>query len=526
MRERYKEEDSEIPFSHEHSPAAVERALAHFINPKNSQMAYEAFTRSLLKIGIGDESGYLTEYDVELQEGLESVLDDVKSARRFNETYIGHMLSEASIPGMLGYMIALRLGGNTVAREVSIRESELEPEAIRGLLEIVGYNPETASGTFTSGGTMANFTALTVARKLIQERYERIGQTAGTMRVLTVPQAHYSIPKSLDLLGGPGRQIELIFVETDCLRMSIKDLQDKIHQSLDVDNVPIMAIVAIAGETETGLVDPLSKIAEIAQKYDIFTIADGAYGAPYKLSKKSGKLFDGLEQFDAITLDPHKALYTPYSNGAVLFKSASDHARLAMGVRAKYVGFNEAETDIIQNLLTGSGSHGQKRIEGSMGAGPILSTVAVKRTLGDEGLAVVYDLTIDRAEHLYQKVTESPYLKPIHKTNLNLLCFTLTDRAEVQLGITNNTEREQFIEETRKRLDENIERGGGYFFSSTDLSLDEKDESGRRRTHYVWRACIMNPRTTDIIIEEAIIALEQIIEEKILHRQYSKEKPY
>jgi len=125
---------------------------------------------------------------------LGSVVRDVKDARVFNSTYLGHMLTEASIPGMLGYMLGIRTGSNTVAREVSFMESNLEPEAMKGLAKIIGYDPEIADGTFTSGGSMAIQTAL-VARRTQMENQGIIASREHPFVVIGTPYTHYSWDK-------------------------------------------------------------------------------------------------------------------------------------------------------------------------------------------------------------------------------------------------------------------------------------------------------------------------------------------
>lgn len=433
----------------EHSPEAIERVLAAFIDPNNPKMSLDSFFNQLTRVAVGTGGRGVTRDDRHVAQALRGVLDDVRDARLFNETYIGHLLSESSIPGMLGYMLAMRTGSNTVAREVSLTESMLEPEAIHGLMEIVGYDPEQGSGTFTSGGSMANMTALAVARELMQEKVGTEGAIEGKVRVLTSPLAHYSVGKMCNLLGGPGRQIQVQPIKSQELRMSTRDVDQKITDS-EREGVQIMAILAIAGETETGLVDPLNDIADITEEHGVNLIVDGAYGASYRLSRVGNK-FSGMERAMAVTIDPHKALYTPYNNGVVLFKNAEDHARLNLGVEAAYVGFErvDREADYLKfqrNLETltaqlrgeQEGNLGEKRIEGSMSAGPILSTLAVLRTLGKEGLGE-----------------------------------------------------------------------GGYFFSATDLPDDE----GNRE--WVYRSCIMHPRTTNSTIDNAVAGLEAIIEQRL-----------
>lgn len=272
----------------EHSSEAIERVLAAFIDPNNPKMSLDNFSNQLTRMAVGTGGRGLTRDDRHVAQALRGVLDDVRDARLFNETYIGHLLSESSIPGMLGYMLAMRTGSNTVAREVSLTESMLEPEAIHGLMEIVGYDPEQGSGTFTSGGSMANMTALAVARELMQEKVGTEGAIEGKVRVLTSPLAHYSVGKMCNLLGGPGRQIQVQPIKSQELRMSTRDVDQKITDS-EREGVQIMAILAIAGETETGLVDPLNDIADITEEHGVNLIVDGAYGASYRLSRVGNK---------------------------------------------------------------------------------------------------------------------------------------------------------------------------------------------------------------------------------------------
>lgn len=509
----------------EHSQAEIERALSAFIDPNNPNMSLDSFSNQLIRRAIGTGRRNLTEDDQNLAQGLQEILEDVRNARLFNDRYIGHLLSEASIPGMLGYMMATRIGSNTVAREVSIAESRLEPGAIEALNEIVGYDPKISSGTFTSGGSLANMTALAVARELERERIVKAGEGVMRMRVLTSPFAHYSVAKMCNVLGGPGRQIELERVESHNLRMSPDDLEEKIKEARQ-ENIPIMAVVAIAGETETGLVDPLKDIADITQRHEVNLIVDGAYGAPYRLSRVGNK-FEGMERAVAITIDPHKALYTPYNNGAVLFRNPGDHALLNVGVEAAYTNFRPLDPTspeyqrnlqiLIGNLRSEPTPFldrfnlGEKRIEGSMSAGPILSTLAVWKTLGPEGLAVIYDLTLDRASYLHERVGKSPYLEPSHEAELNMLCFTLNEETRRRLRISPDM-LETFIDNTREELDKGMRGEGGYYFSSTTLPNLRDSESPKIG---VFRSCIMHPRTTNAILDEAISGLETIIEDRI-----------
>lgn len=486
------------------SQGKLDNILSGFIDPANKEMDFENFWNLLLDAAFPERNGESPSEDQEflIKVLRENILGSVKDARRFNATYMGHLLSEPSIPALLSYILALRVGSNTVSREVSIFETELEPSVMQWLMQIVGFDPNEASGTFTSGGTLANITALAVARKVMEAR----SPASRKYRVLVSPYAHYSIPKACDLLGGPNHDIELIRIKPHKFRMSTEDLIEKIQEAQSV-YVPIMAIVAIAGETETGLIDPLDEIASIAKEFgNIWWMVDGAYGAPYRLSQASDK-FKGMERAFAVTVDPHKALYTPYSNGAVLFRKAEDHALLAENIFADYLEFEREKERIGENFKKGEGHLGQKRIEGSMGAGPILSTLAVKETFGVTGLQTLFDSTLERIAYLYDRLkNQSRYLEPVHKPDLNVLCFTLKAHVRSQLGLMENDDAlRDFINVTRNNLDNGKTGAGGYFFSATNLLTDEGDYI------WVWRACIMNPRTTDELIHAAISRLEREI---------------
>ncbi len=491
-----------------------ERVLNYFIDPKNGQMQYRDFAEKTASMFIGSNP---TEEQLKMEQKMLGVFGEIQEARHFNATYLGHMLSESCIPAMWAQMLATRLGSNTVAREVSEMESRLEPEAMRGLMKTIGYDEKEASGTFTSGGSMAVFTAIDVAVKRVKRQFEASGKQIDKPLVfLYNPFAHYSFHKAIDALSGPNRMIEKVEVRTNGFKMDVADLQEKIEKYTSEGKI-IAGIYAIAGETETGLVDPLTEIAACAEPYGIFKIADAAYGGPYRLSRK-GNLFKSLNQFDATILDPHKTFYIPYSfSGAVLFRDKKDHVLLNLGVKASYVKFEDKEDALLRNLAYENPkfSLGEKRFEGSATAGSILATVAVLRTLGLEGLGTVYNITLDRIEHLNEILKKSKILVPVHEPDINLLCFRIRPELETKYGV-NAKKRKEIVEATRIALDNGVTGESGYFFSSTDFSLPNHE--GTAESTDVWRACLMNPRTTNETLDKAVAALEQLVLEKLESR--------
>ncbi len=490
-KERFKrlELAKEFARDSEHSVEEIDKVLAAYFDPDNPEVGLEKFMHNLEEMAVSGRE--LTENDLAVIQALNTVLADVKDARLFNETYLGHMLTEASIPGMLGYIMGIRTGSNTVAREVSIFESELEPEAIKGLLDMVGFDRNRGDGTFTSGGSMAMQTALMAARRKMAAAGVEPTRDHPLL-VLGTPYTHYSVAKMCDIIGGPSGLVQKRDVGVNQFKMDADSLEVSLLEARR-NHDTVMAIVAIGGETETGIVDPIREIVDLGEKYGVPVIVDGAYGAPYNLSR-NGKLFEGMGRAFAVTIDPHKALNTPYSNGATLFREKED----------MYLGYGDRSTYL------GRGANlGQKRIEGSMGPGPILSTVAVMRALGSEGLTTLYDLTLDRTEHMFERVMDSEVLQNLYYPELNLLCFTIKPEVVEKLGVGTVDDLQNLIDETRKDLDGGIKGRGGYFFSATALPLPDG------KALPVFRACLMNPRTTNAIVDASIGGLEKIIKKRI-----------
>lgn len=139
----------ELAETGDHLIGEIDLVLSAYPDLKRPGLETTIFMEKMAELFIGDLDR-LSESELKLLEGMASVARDMGKARLFDETYLGHMLTQASIPGMLGHMLGVRVGDNTVAREVSRFSTELEPEAIRGLAEIIGFDPEKADGTFTS----------------------------------------------------------------------------------------------------------------------------------------------------------------------------------------------------------------------------------------------------------------------------------------------------------------------------------------------------------------------------------------
>jgi aromatic-L-amino-acid decarboxylase len=197
--------------------------------------------------------------------------------------------------------------------------------------------PETTRGVFTTGGSMANFTAIVCAR----ERGLGAEIRAGVM--YASDQVHHSVTKSARLAGVMPDRIRSIATDGD-FRMRVDLLEDAIRRDRAAGLVPFL-VVSSAGTTNTGAVDPLPDVAALCRTYGLWHHVDGAYGAFFHACPELRGLLPGLPQADSLTLDPHKGMFLPYGTGALLVADG-ERLRAAHSVTASYMPASRHETDL------------------------------------------------------------------------------------------------------------------------------------------------------------------------------------
>ena len=187
-----------------------------------------------------------------------------------------------------------------------------EQKTIGWMCSLAGY-PKEAGGLFVSGGSMANLTAMTAARdqKLTWEERERAVAYVSD-------QTHSSVAKGLHIIGFREEQIRKVPVDDD-FRMRAELLENDIKEDQEAGKKPFL-VVATAGTTNTGSVDPLPQIGDICEKYGLWMHVDGAYGASLLVSEKQRGLLKGIERSDSLSWDAHKWLMQTYGCSAVLVR--------------------------------------------------------------------------------------------------------------------------------------------------------------------------------------------------------------
>ena len=185
----------------------------------------------------------------------------------------------------------------------------IENACVAWLASVIGF-PHDAAGTLTSGGSIANLTAVVAAREA------RDPEGGGAIYVTRF--AHYCVDKALHI-AGRGRSPKRVIATDADYRMSVEALEQALEQDRR-DGIRPWIVIASAGTVDTGAIDPLPEIAELCRRYGAWLHVDGAYGGLFALCDDGKALLKGIEQADSVALDPHKTLFLPYGTGAVVVR--------------------------------------------------------------------------------------------------------------------------------------------------------------------------------------------------------------
>ena len=270
---------------------------------------------------------------------LDALLDplfDEWIPRSFGTPHAGYM---AFIPGGGVYPAALAdFIADTTNRYTGVWQAapalvQLEANALDWLRDWMQF-PATTRGLFTTGGSMAMFNAIACARE------QRLGNDirAGTLYVTS--QSHHCIAKAAKLAGIAHDRVRVIDVDAD-FRMRVDDLQRAIAADRAANLKPFM-VFSTAGTTNTGAVDPIDAVADIAAREQLWHHVDGAYGGFFHMVPELRPLLSGLSRADSLTLDPHKGLFMPYGTGALLVRDG-EALRALHASTAGYLPDNQNE---------------------------------------------------------------------------------------------------------------------------------------------------------------------------------------
>jgi aromatic-L-amino-acid decarboxylase len=241
--------------------------------------------------------------------------------------YLGYIPGGGLYPSAIADFLGAATNRFTGTWFAAPAAARLEANVLEWFTQWMGY-PESTRGILTSGGSLASFSALVTARKhLLSEDLSR-------GMIYASDQTHYCVMKAALLAGIPEQNIRLLSVGSD-FKAVPEYFEKAIKADLKKRKKPFF-LIGNAGTTNTGAVDPLPDLAEIAKKYKLWYHIDAAYGGFFNLCKEGKKILKGLDKSDSIVLDPHKGLFVPYGSGSLLVKDG-ELLRSAHMLTAEYL---------------------------------------------------------------------------------------------------------------------------------------------------------------------------------------------
>lgn len=459
----------------------------------------------------------------------------------FSPHYAGHMVSDASMPALLGHILATLHNPNNTSKEVSRVGTQIEAEAIAMLARMIGFDPAIARGHMTSCGTIANFEAVWRARfrldhwlslalwlaethgepldvfdaahmgwpryHALRERhappeqclraasavagnpadaFRRISQASGREYlgpVVMVPEnKHFSWRKAANVFGLGEEAFRGVGLDAHG-RLSLEALEQAVESAI-AQGRPVLAVVSVAGATETGNFDPVDGVCDLMEHWRtgrgwrIWHHVDAAYGGFFAatlggettaLSDRAARALAAISRVDSITIDPHKLGYTPYACGAFVVRDVQRYA--VSSFSAPYLERAHVSDDLWGATLEGSRT--------SAGAAAVWMTGTTIGFSPDGFGRILEDAVKARRAIMDAAIEACPDLRLLKPCDTNIACFTVT-RAGEPMSIVNARS---------EALYEASVAGGRFTLSKTHFPMSSH---AAQITHHVeeWGGCL------------------------------------
>jgi len=383
---------------------------------------------------------------------------------------LGHQVATPLPIAALCDLVAALTNQAMAVYETGPSATMLERQVLRWLCELIGW--DTSEGVLTSGGAQANLTALLAARQhsadwnVWQEGLSAHSQLC----ILASEHAHYSIARAAGIMGLGSNAV--IKIAADQNGRMLLDALNAAHSQCLLENKKIIAVVASAGCTPTGSIDPLREIGEFCVANHLWLHVDGAHGASTLMSQQHKHKLDGIELADSVVWDGHKLLYMPATVSAVLFRNA----------KASYAAFNQDASYLFNSgkMETEAFNVSYRTIECTKRM-MALKLWAAFSLYGLEGMASLVDEGFAKAQLFAEKLAAQPDFELLMQPQTNIVCFRFTGGVETT---------EKF---NQAKIRNNIVQSGEFHLTQVELHSE------------LWlRTTLMNPFTSGSDLDELI----------------------
>ena len=406
--------------------AMINKTMASFFRTIDDESAFSGVNPYVLRKEIND-LGFLPEKGIGFDETMKKVEKTIlpNLLRTWSVSYMPHLHSPALLETISSELLIAAFNDSMDSWDQGPAATEVEESMIHGLLNLFGYS-EIADGTFTSGGSQSNISAIIAARDWylsekfgIDAKKNGIGDIGRLLTLYTSEISHFSMDKGCHILGMGYDAVRKLPVDDRC-KVDIDAFKNMVEEDINNGYYPFAAVATI-GTTDFGSIDDIKAMSEICKKYGMHLHADAAYGSGAIMSEKYRDRIGNISLADSITIDFHKMFLLPISCSALLMKNGKKLD--CFQLHADYLNREEDEEDGYINLV-GKSMQTTRRFDA-------LKVFMAFQNRGKDGFDYMITKVIDNAEYFWSLIKDDPdFIVPV-KPELSSVVFALSDGDEV-----------------------------------------------------------------------------------------------
>jgi glutamate/tyrosine decarboxylase-like PLP-dependent enzyme len=374
--------------------------------------------------------------------------------------FFGFVMGSGTMLGALADALAATTNTNAGGWAGGPSGEVLEERTIEWLADAIGY-PTECGGLFTSGGTMANFTAIltglrnTAPYDTTPEGLQSAERPGRFTLYMADHEGHSSVVRVADMLN-LGRDAVRLVPSNDDFTMDVDALDRLLDEDESEGKIPF-CVVAQAGSINVGAVDPLSDLADLCERRGLWFHVDGACGAVGAILPEKRHLYGGLDRADSVTLDPHKWLYVPYECGCALVREP-EHLRRTYSMSAPYL--RDADADDHHGSYFDSGP------QMSRGLRALKVWMSLKQ-YGLSGYRRLLRQNVACVEHLDARVRAHPDFEALHEPTLFIYSFRYAPAA--LQGSPDDSHVDAYLDDLQESIVDAVQESGLAYLTTTDV---------------------------------------------------------
>jgi L-2,4-diaminobutyrate decarboxylase len=394
--------------------------------------------------------------------------------------YMGHQVNPPVPVATAFAALGATLNPGLAVYEMSQFGFAIERALIEKLGPFIGWKKDSYDGIITSGGTLANLTAILSARNRKYPQAFATGLAGKKPAILTSQDSHYSISRAAGVMGLGADSV--FKVPLDRKRRLDPQALDRIFNDAQAKGFEPFCIVASSGSTPYGAFDPLSEIADFAEKHQLWFHVDGAHGASLLLSNKLKSRLTGIERADSITWDAHKMMFVPSLCTFLLYRNKQE-SYLPFQQDAPYIFANDPARAVYD-----SGLRTFECTKGSIA----LPVWALWSLFSDQVFTLLIESVCAATHEFYRMVKNAPDFEALHEPECNIFCFRYQPPGRPPLSVSEH-------DVLQRKIRERLIKDGRFYITGTVID-----------GAYALRVTIINPRSEAVHFRGLLDSIREI----------------